>query len=532
MSSAPSKAEYGAKIALVNAFTAPLDNAVAAARTCYSSRIISPEEVHGSPDSAPETLLGFAQKRDNLARDLLRAGHHTVFQHAYFQFTLEGVSRQFVWSFLHNHTFYNSEQVSQRYVPVREGSYVVPDGLSEARKTVFRATVQAMFSAYNDLCALLEEPTAAAFFERFPSRRNKRDKYQRAIQKKAMEAARYVLPVATRTHLYHTVSGITLLRYHQRCLQGDAPWEQTQVVSAMLNAVLAFAPEYKALIDPPLEPTHPGIGEDTWPTLQPADSDTELAHREFDAELAGRTAHLVAASSNPDRTLALAVRQVLGLPQSRLSDEDAVRLCLDPAVNQHLAAELNLTDMDPISRAMAHVNFTFMKKLSHTADSQDQRHRMTPGSRPLLRAYFSLKPDFIEPVLIQKNPQLQELFHRAMQAAWEGIHVLLDLGTPPEFAAYLLPNALALRFVQSNPLDALWHKARMRLCYNAQEEIWRATTDEVAQIRNHAPIIGRYLLPPCSVRHLAGKTPVCPEGVRYCGVPVWKLDLSEYQRII
>ncbi|HCF94525.1 MAG TPA: hypothetical protein DEW46_05640, partial [Verrucomicrobia bacterium] len=354
MSSAPSKAEYGAKIALVNAFTAPLDNAVAAARTCYSSRIISPEEVHGSPDSAPETLLGFAQKRDNLARDLLRAGHHTVFQHAYFQFTLEGVSRQFVWSFLHNHTFYNSEQVSQRYVPVREGSYVVPDGLSEARKTVFRATVQAMFSAYNDLCALLEEPTAAAFFERFPSRRNKRDKYQRAIQKKAMEAARYVLPVATRTHLYHTVSGITLLRYHQRCLQGDAPWEQTQVVSAMLNAVLAFAPEYKALIDPPLEPTHPGIGEDTWPTLQPADSDTELAHKEFDAELAGRTAHLVAASSNPDRTLALAVRQVLGLPQSRLSDEDAVRLCLDPAVNQHLAAELNLTDMDPISRAMAH----------------------------------------------------------------------------------------------------------------------------------------------------------------------------------
>jgi hypothetical protein len=35
-------------------------------------------------------------------------------------------------------------------------------------------------------------------------------------------------------------------------------------------------------------------------------------------------------------------------------------------------------------RALQHANYTFAKKISHTADSQDQRHRMVPGSRPLL----------------------------------------------------------------------------------------------------------------------------------------------------
>jgi hypothetical protein len=46
------------------------------------------------------------------------------------------------------------------------------------------------------------------------------------------------------------------------------------------------------------------------------------------------------------------------------------------------------------------------------------------------------------------------------------------------------------------------------------------------------PIIGRYLLPPCGVRLLGGQRPICPEGDRFCGVPVWKLDIEDYARII
>jgi thymidylate synthase ThyX len=71
----------------------------------------------------------------------------------------------------------------------------------------------------------------------------------------------------------------------------------------------------------------------------------------------------------------------------------------------------------------------------------------------------------------------------------------------------------------------------MRLCYNAQEEIWHASVDEAEQIRQVHPRLGRWLLPPCGLRARAGAKPPCPEGTRYCGIPVWRLDVSEYRRM-
>ena len=35
-------------------------------------------------------------------------------------------------------------------------------------------------------------------------------------------------------------------------------------------------------------------------------------------------------------------------------------------------------------RALNHASYVFEKRLSHTADSQDQRHRMVPASRPMM----------------------------------------------------------------------------------------------------------------------------------------------------
>jgi hypothetical protein len=46
------------------------------------------------------------------------------------------------------------------------------------------------------------------------------------------------------------------------------------------------------------------------------------------------------------------------------------------------------------------------------------------------------------------------------------------------------------------------------------------------------PRIGRWLLPPCGIRARAGAKPICPEGDRYCGVPVWRLSLEEQARVV
>ena len=91
---------------------------------------------------------------------------------------------------------------------------------------------------------------------------------------------------------------------------------------------------------------------------------------------------------------------------------------------------------------------------------------------------------------------------------------------------------MAVRFTESADLLGLRHKLAMRLCYNAQEEIWRVALDEARQIRGVNPVIGSYRFPPGRLRGMAGITPPCPEGKRFCGARVWKLDLDAYQRDI
>src|SRR5882672_5818375 len=140
------------EVTITNAFARPFDNVVAAARTCYSGGgIVRDEQVVGGPELPPEEAEERKRRRDELARDLYQAGHHTTLQHAHFQFALSNVSRQFLWSFLHSHPFYNSEQVSQRYVTVKPGNYAVPP-LESGALAVYHETIAAQQSAYEDLC--------------------------------------------------------------------------------------------------------------------------------------------------------------------------------------------------------------------------------------------------------------------------------------------------------------------------------------------------------------------------------------------
>ena len=117
-------------VTLRTAPQAPYDGAIAAARTCYSPRVIGASEVTES-------------QRDSIGVLTFDAGHHTVYQHAHFEFGLENISRQFVWTFLHSYPFYNSEQSSQRYVKLKEPRAYVPPIAGRARDVFEAAVVRA-----------------------------------------------------------------------------------------------------------------------------------------------------------------------------------------------------------------------------------------------------------------------------------------------------------------------------------------------------------------------------------------------------
>jgi len=248
--------------------------------------------------------------------------------------------------------------------------------------------------------------------------------------------------------------------------------------------------------------------------------------------LEGKISRLIDYKTNNEPVLAGAVREVLGLPRAALSDNEAISLVLDPGKNRLLGESLNVTTLSKLSRCLHHPAYTFRKKISHTADSQDQRHRMTPASRPILAAHLTGEPDFITPELVKLDDAIRREYEETMARAWDAMNELRRRGVKEEFVEYLLPNAAAVRFTESSDLLNLRHKHAMRLCYNAQEEIWRASLDEARQIAAVNPQIGRYLLPPCTLRLLARRRPLCPEGDRYCGVRVWEYELEEYQRVI
>src|ERR1700751_1769495 len=138
------------RVTLRNHFAHPFDSAIAAARTCYAPRLIGPEEITD-------------KQRVTIGAATYFGGHDTVYQHALFEFGLENISRQFVWSFLHAHPFYNSEQQSQRYVRLaRAQAYVPPVATAEnpkfgaAEREIYERAIARAWDCYRELTQLLQ----------------------------------------------------------------------------------------------------------------------------------------------------------------------------------------------------------------------------------------------------------------------------------------------------------------------------------------------------------------------------------------
>mgnify|MGYP001821276977 CR=1 FL=1 len=502
-------------VTLRNASAYPYDGAISAARTCYAPRVVGPDEVTAS-------------QRESIGPLTFDAGHHTVWQHAHFEFGLENISRQLVWTFLHSHPFYNSEQSSQRFVRLDEIRAHVPEGLAGEPRRVYEEAIESAWESYRRLTTLLKDDTLRILSDvrhLTPNASEKRQKkVRREAEKKAIEIARYVIPVAAFTSMVHTVSGIVLHRLHRLLLTGDAPRESRAVVEAMVAHVRGVDPDFFERIgEGPLEANE--IVETRLPRLA-TDGDAEAAR--LDALLDGRTSRLVAWMDNAEEMTAEAVRAVLGQGPETLGDDDALEQLLNPGINRYRLETLQLSVHTPLGRAMHHPAYSFLKKISHTADSQDQRHRMVPASRPLMTLTDTRRPDYITPPLIAANPEALAVYEEAMERAWAAKNRLLEMDVPLEQALYLLPNAKALRFHESGSLLYLAHKWVMRTCFNAQEEIYEASMDELEQVRAVHPRLARHMGPPCVLRYQR-TTPTCTEGDHFCGVPVW-LKFPEVER--
>ena len=182
-------------VKLINATPNPITNIAKIAAICY--------------DSSPNDPM-------KLVKHLYKNGHHSVFEHIYFTFKIEGVSRACSHQLVrHRHCSFT--QRSQRYCSEDGFKYVTPPSLSD---NLFYK---------NDIRDIAKE--------------------YRSYQNESVpnEDARYILPNACCTDLYLSCNLRELIHLCNERLCSRAQWEIRELVKRM---VVLVDPELKFMLVP------------------------------------------------------------------------------------------------------------------------------------------------------------------------------------------------------------------------------------------------------------------------------------------
>lgn len=488
------------------------DIAIATAYQCYGPEVT-------------EIKRRTSKKARGVAERTLDAGHHTTRLHAYFTWHIVGVSRNVVHEVFHSFPFYNTEQQSQRYVEAKRGSYLIPKNLDGGQKEAYLNAANFTNESYFRLLDALKPEVEKRIRAMYPVggwkvEKIKEDRKEK-IDKLSQEIARYVLPIAQKTTFFYTLSELQFLRLFRATQMNHYSDEARYAVARMINEVSKVDPTILEELDKPFPEKEK---EKFSQVLRQASSE------EFDKGLGEKQSILQDSPQHLRETLYKGIRNILGLPQWEISESEAIRLLVDPSINKYLSDVYDVGMIDPLTSVLRQASLSFATKLSHTADSQRQRHRMTPGATQPLETFYSGQHDFITPLVIRETQDLNELYEELMRDIYRNVETLLDIGIKTEDALMLLPNAHAIRVVETGDLFDWAHRWKQRLCYLAQEEIFFISVEQVEEAKKILPEARNLFLAPCGLRQAAGMKPRCPEGDRWCGKPVYNWQIDEYKK--
>ncbi|MDR0309391.1 MAG: FAD-dependent thymidylate synthase [Candidatus Methanoplasma sp.] len=181
----------------------------AAGRSCYSEKPSADLLDKGDPQRTLGKIVGM--------------GHHSVIEHAVFTFSADGVSRALTHQLV-RHRIASFSQQSQRYVPLKEPTYVIPETVKADQRSLklYEEIMRRIWDAYGELA------------ETIPA-----------------EDARYVLPNGCTTNITITMNARELLHFFSlRCCE-RAQWEIRELAERMLALCMEVSPAIFADGGPP-----------------------------------------------------------------------------------------------------------------------------------------------------------------------------------------------------------------------------------------------------------------------------------------
>jgi len=191
------------KVTLLNYTKNPDQICAAAAQSCYSEK--------GASELFATTTDERAKKK---IKKVVGMGHLSVVEHAYFTFSVEGVSRSLTHQLV-RHRVASYSQQSQRYVSMDRAQFVVPPTISRDAETSrkFSKAMDDAWKAYRQLAEVVPK-----------------------------EDARYVLPNACHTNIMITMNARELWHFFRlRCCR-RAQWEIRLMAWKMLEEAGKVAP--------------------------------------------------------------------------------------------------------------------------------------------------------------------------------------------------------------------------------------------------------------------------------------------------
>jgi flavin-dependent thymidylate synthase len=425
-------------------------------------------------DKPVEELRREARKELEQARKsnmtiVFEMGHHSIAEHAVFNFDISGISR-LATEALEHHRLNSYTERSQRYVDV-EGTAVVPPEIAESDyRDEFLSAVKAQNSYYRELY----EKLIPYFRARHPELAG--DEVR--IRSAAKEDARYIVGLSIETQLGMTVNARNLELLLRRLAASDLR-EARALGDELYREVEEVAPSLLVFLGPTdyERHTYPRLRDYAATFMLPAFTKRP---RNFIA-LSASDVQLVDYTQNADNKLLAAVMHTV----SRASYAE----CLARIERQTLARKKEIFKLvcqdlqayDAALREFEHLSLTFELVVSASCYAQLKRHRlMTITAQPYNPNQGWTIPNSIAD--IKEHKAFKDLLMRT-----EDVYDKLA-AVSPSAAQYVLTNSHQRRLVVTLDAREMYHLSRMREDLSAQWDIRDIVGRMVEQARHVMPL--------------------------------------------
>ena len=403
------------------------------------------------PGTAIELYRKATSKEKNLklVQKVVSSGHKTVLEHHYFNLAFNNVSI-FVEQYLIEFRLASYTIKSGRYVNFSNAGFNLPDEFTDSQKKSLKKHYKNMFKLY--------------------------DKFVEAGI--PVEDARFMLPYGLKTNIYMSLNARELIHVIATMIYGRGKHYE-EIYKLGLQLKDQFDQRYAGLVELEKAKYESDLSGAVVPNIQ----------KQKTPEFVTQKATLLSAPTNAAQTL-----------------EEYAKTC----GYQNFDMNLALKD-DKLAKLLEHFNYTFkVENFALIILKHYTRHRMQSlSTAPIFKMCESNK--FVIPETIEQQPELKELFVKAIQENRRLFNKLVQENTNPYLMIYAVPHCAAIDFVSTVNARELLHLCNLRTCTRAQWTIRYLVTEMLEILKKHDPEMFKVYGPSCFTFG------VCPEGRLCCG---------------